>query len=158
MRIIYYNRIYDLLMTCRCAVLLTLPVIKHTVPLMASDVCLRVSLWMVPIFSTTTVGPGCSVSPFRVQVGALATGEETSHSKQASAGAVTFPSCSSLTIRTDWAVSTEEVPIHRHVTFSYLYTANAMFLNYYLLKEKEAFAIWSYFKINISQSNLENSY
>ncbi|KAG5283768.1 hypothetical protein AALO_G00045930 [Alosa alosa] len=48
-------------------------------------------------------GPACRLSPLSVHTGALVTGMETSHSKQASSGAATSTSCSSRTISRDWA-------------------------------------------------------
>jgi len=79
------------------------PSVKSTSPLMSGVVCRRVSLCTEPIFSSCTVGPGCSGSPRRLHTGARSTGWEISHWKQASPGAPTSTSSRGLTIVTDWA-------------------------------------------------------
>lgn len=96
---------FYLLSTRSWALLFAFPEVNSTTPLMSGEVCLRVSLWTVPIFSRRTRELGWSGSPFRLHTGALRTGTETSHSKQASPGAVTSTSFSSLTINTDLAES-----------------------------------------------------
>ena len=75
---------------------------------MSPLVSFRVSLWVVPRSSRRTEGPGWSVTPFRVQTGALLIATETSHWKQAEAGAVTLTSSRSCTITRAWAGRGEE--------------------------------------------------
>lgn len=96
---------FNLLSTRSWALLFAFPEMNSTTPVMSGEVCRRVSLWTVPIFSRSTRELGCKGSPFRLHTGALRTGTETSHSKQASSGAMTSTSFSSLTINSDWAES-----------------------------------------------------
>lgn len=96
---------FYLLSTRSWAVLFAFPELNSTTPFMSGPVCLRVSLWTVPIFSMRTRELGSRSSPFRLHAGALRTGADTSQSKQASSGAMTSTSLSSLTIVRDWAES-----------------------------------------------------
>lgn len=85
------------------ALLFAFPQVNSTSPAMSVDVCLRVILWTVPIFSSRTWELDCKGSPFKVHTGDIETGAETSHSKQASSGAETSTSVSSFMIDRDWA-------------------------------------------------------
>lgn len=98
-----YKIFCHILNTWSWALLFVFPRLNSITPLMSGEVCLRVSLWTVPIFSMRTWELDCKGSPLRLHTGVLRTGADTSHSKQASLGALTSTSCSSLTIVKDWA-------------------------------------------------------
>lgn len=94
-----------LLSTWSWALLLAFPQVNSISPFMSIEVCFRISLCTAPIFSTRMQELDCKHSPFRLHTGVLTTGAETSHSKQASLGAVTSTSSSSLTTDRIWAAS-----------------------------------------------------
>lgn len=90
------------------ALLVACPEVNSTSPLMSGEVCVRVSLWTGPIFSRRTRELGCRGSPFKLHTTDLRTETDTSHSKQASSGALTSTSFSSLTISKDWAEAVDK--------------------------------------------------
>lgn len=94
-----------LLSTWSRALLLAFPQVNSISPFMSMEVCFKISLCTVPIFSIRMQELDCKHSLFRLQTGALTTGAETSHSKQAWWGAVTSTSSSSLTTNRIWAES-----------------------------------------------------
>lgn len=78
--------------TMSCASERVFPAVNLTVPDIAGYVFCRMSLCRFPLASITVSPPLCSIAPFRLHCGGLDRGMDTSHSKQASSGAVTFAS------------------------------------------------------------------
>lgn len=102
-----HTRVTQWLCTRSWALLLAFPQVNSTSPALSEDVCLRVILWTAPVFSNRTSGLGCRASPFKLHTGDMDTGAESSHWKQASSGAETSTSSSSLTTVRDWAAPGE---------------------------------------------------
>lgn len=102
------------------ALLVACPEVNSTSPLMSGEVCLRVSLWTVPILSRCTWELVCKGCPFKLHTTDLTTGTDTSHSKQASSGALTSTSFSSLTI--NWAEAVDKTEVKLFAFLDTLYT------------------------------------
>lgn len=118
------------LCTRSCARLLAFPQVNSTSPAVCAEAGRRVILWTAPLASSRTSGPGCSASPFRVHTADTDAGAESSHSKEASPGAETSTSSSSLMTVRDCAAPGEKAnhsSLHAHVGQSQLPQKNDCF-------------------------------